>query len=193
VAIRSDRLRILWSLWTLGALFLWRVALFVALAGAGVYVSIGVMALILGFEASSWFRFSALVWAPLAAGAALASTARRMKLSWSRAGRPADLELVAGWRVGGLAMGSEPSWINTGAAIMVIGGILAADLAPPMLAIELVEWISSGDWFDLTLAQGLALPLSLLLLVAGLMLCVEGLNLGERSLGRNGRWFPIAE
>jgi hypothetical protein len=192
VAVRSDRLKILWSLWALGAVFLWRVLLFVALVGAGAYVTIGALALLLGFEALPWFRFSALIWAPSAAGLAIGAMMRRTKLLRLRQGRPPNLELIAGWRVGGLAMSREPGWLNTGAAIMVIGGILAADLAPPMLAIEFADWVVSGDWLDLSLAGGLSLPLSLLLLVAGLMLCVEGLDLGERSLGRNARWFSIS-
>ena len=191
MAIRADRVNILWSLWTLGAVVLSRLVLFTALAGAGAYALIGAAALLLGFDPLPWFYVSALSWAPLAAGFALGYIMRRMRSFWLRQGRPPNLELVAGWSVGGLAMSNQPNWVNTGAVIMVAGGILAADLAPPVVAIELVEWMVRGDWPGLAVAGSLALPLSLWLFVVGVLLCVEGLNLGDRSFRGNGRWFSI--
>jgi hypothetical protein len=191
VAIRSDRLRILWSLWTLGAAVLFRVMLFVALTGAGAYALIGTAALLLGFDMLPWFYATALIWAPLAVGFALGDVMRRRKALWSREGRPSDLELVAGWGVGGLAMSDRPTWINTGAALIVTGGILSADLAPVAAAIELFEWEMSGDWPGIAVADGLSLPYDICLFVAGLLLCVEGLNLGDRSFRGNARYFSI--
>ena len=191
MAIRSDRLIILRSLWSLGALVLCRIALFAALIGAGVLVLVGAGALLAGVDPLPWFRFSVLIWAPMATGFALGDVARRRNASWAREGRPADLELVAGWRVGGLAVSPEPNAVNTGAAIMVIGGVLASDLAPPVLAIEAVEWLAQGHWPGLALADGLAVPFGIILLIAGLLLCVEGLNLGDLSLDRSARWFSI--
>ena len=191
MAIRSDRLIILRSLWSLGAVLLCRIALFAALIGSAVLVLIGAAALLAGLDLIPWFRFSVLIWAPMAAGFALGDVARRLNASWAREGRPADLELVAGWRVGGLAVSPEPNALNTGAAIIVMGGVLATDLAPPVFAIEVVEWLAHGHWSGLALGDGLAVPFGFLLLVAGLMLCVEGLNLGDLSLDRNARWFSI--
>ena len=191
MAIRSDRLIILRSLWSLGALVLCRIALFAALIGAGALVLVGAATLLAGVDPLPWFRFSVLIWAPMAAGFALGDVARRLNTSWAREGRPADLELVAGWRVGGLAVSPEPNALNSGAAIMVIGGVLASDLAPPVLAIEAVEWLAQGHWSGLRLADGFALPFGIILLIAGLLLCVEGLNLGDRTLDRSARWFSI--
>ena len=79
VAIRTDRLTILWFLWTLGALAFWRVALFVALVGFGFFVLIGATGLLLAFEPLPWFRFSALIWAPSAVGFALGGIIGQMK------------------------------------------------------------------------------------------------------------------
>jgi hypothetical protein len=191
MAIRSDRLIILRSLWTLGAVVLCRIALFAALIGAGIFVLIGVAALLEGFDPLPWFRFSVLIWAPLAAGFAVGDVVRRFRTSWSREGRPSDVEMVAGWRVGGLAMSDRPSWINSGAAILVMGGVLAVDLAPPELGIEFVRWVTTGDWPGIAVADGLSLPYSIWLLVGGLLLCVEGLNLGDWSSSGAARWFTI--
>ena len=191
MALRSDRLSILRSLWTLGAAVLWRVVLFVALVGAGAFVLIDAASLLVGFDPLPWFYASALIWAPLAAGFTLGDIARRRKALWSREGRPPDLELVAGWSVGGLGMSEEPNWINTGAVLMVLGGMLAADLAPSVVAIEFFEWVKSGNWPGLTLADGLALPLSACLFIVGLLLCVEGLNLGDRSFKGGSHWFSL--
>lgn len=191
VAIRSDRLRILRSLWIMGAAVLCRIVLYVALLGTGAYALIGASGFLLDFNSLPWFRLSVLIWAPSAIGLAIGEIMRQTKALWLREGRPPNLEIVAGWSVGGLGMSEMPSMTNTAGVFMVFGGMLAASLAPLALAIEFIAWVTSGGWPTVSIANGLALPFSICLFVAGLLLSVEGLNLGDRSFRRNAAWFSI--
>ena len=184
MAIRSDRLQVLWSLWTMGATVFCRVVLYVALLGTGAYALIGASGLLLGFDPLPWFRVSVLIWAPFAVGLAIGNIMRQTKALWLREGRPPNLELVAGWSIGGLGMSERPSMINTAAVFLVMGGILAVDLAPLALAIEFMKWLTGGEWTGFWVANGLALPLSICLFVVGLLLCTKGLNLGDRTFDK---------
>jgi hypothetical protein len=98
------------------------------------------------------------------------------------------------------------------ADFMIVGGLIAATLAPLVLLVECFEWVTSSEWPGLTVADGLALfglsrelpedsaqrlidllfaiPLTLALFLTGLFTFLAGINLGDwgvvRDIERNG-------
>src|SRR3712207_6220692 len=91
--------------------------------------------------------------------------------------------------------------VQAASYFLMVGGMLAAILAPFVLLIEVAEWATSSEWPGLTLADGLALfgiehdvaeteerqmldilfavPLTLALFGLGIFMFLAGINLGD--------------
>lgn len=87
------------------------------------------------------------------------------------------------------------------AHLLMVGGLIAACIAPLVLAIECFEWFTSSEWPGLTVADGLALfglersaaetdpqrlldlllavPLTVGLFCVGILMFLTGVNLGD--------------
>ena len=83
----------------------------------------------------------------------------------------------------------------------MVGGLIAATIAPLVLIVELAEWVMRSEWPGLTVADGLSLfgihrhapetdaqrladlllavPLSGALFVAGILMFLTGVNVGD--------------
>jgi hypothetical protein len=93
------------------------------------------------------------------------------------------------------------------ADIMIVAGLVVAVLAPLILLVEGVEWLTGSEWPGLTVADGLsifgiehelpeneeqrlldllmAVPLSVALFLAGLSSLLAGINFSPRGLERD--------
>jgi hypothetical protein len=93
------------------------------------------------------------------------------------------------------------------ADILVVTGLVLAVLAPLILLVEGVEWLTGSEWPGLTVADGLsifgieheapenesqrlldllmAVPLSVALFLTGLSGLLAGINFGKRGLDRD--------
>ena len=121
------------------------------------------------------------------------------------ADRPAGPEVSWGRKMHDRSKARE-GLIQSFADFLIVGGLIAATVAPLVLLIEVVEWLTRSEWPGLTLADGLglfgivhetaeteaqrfvdvmmALPLTISLFFLGLSMFFGGLNLGEWSIDR---------
>ena len=89
------------------------------------------------------------------------------------------------------------------AHFLMVGGLIAACVAPLVLAVETFEWATNSEWPGLTVADGLSLfgleradpetesqrltdmlravPLTIALFVAGICMFLSGVNFGDGS------------
>lgn len=202
-------------LWVIGAVVLASQVLSLLSIAAATYVALEGASWLLGIDLlQEEFQLILLimpcVWAPIATGRVISSMSTRMVMFYvSDDSTPEEIDraYAHAQALAELYMREERTDFGSLAALaMVTIGILAANLAPLVLLIEFIEWLTSSEWPGLTLADGLALfgivqdipetdsqrlidlalavPLSLSLFAVGLFLCIAGFNLGDRTVRR---------